>query len=249
MNRVHLLRELVNEGKKIFTIKDAKEKAVKLGWKESTVVSMLFHLKKEGWIWKIKNGVYSITYDSGFGPLPHEYEISLALVSPSAISHWTALYYHHLTQQTPNVIFAITPYGTTIPENLPAMYKFIRITPDHYFGIKDYWAGESRVKITDPERTLLDGLTHPQYCGDFDEVVSAFKMRGEDLDLDKIINYSQRMSIAVQKRLGFILEYIGHKENLISQLQEVKITGYRKLNPMGAEEGKKNIKWNLIENV
>jgi predicted transcriptional regulator of viral defense system len=64
-----------------------------------------------------------------------------------------------------------------------------RVRPERYFGVERVWVGEARVTVTDPERTLLDALAMPQYCGDFAEVLHAFEARGAALDLDRIIHY------------------------------------------------------------
>lgn len=63
-------------------------------------------------------------------------------------------------------------------------YQPVRVKPERFFGTEKVWIGEARVTITDPERTLLDGLTMPQYCRDFAEVLHAFEVRGADLNLD-----------------------------------------------------------------
>ncbi|MES4786544.1 MAG: transcriptional regulator, partial [Nitrospiraceae bacterium] len=69
--------------------------------------------------------------------------------------------------------------------------------------------GEARVTITDPERTLLDGLTMPQYCGDFAEVLHAFEVRGADLNLERIVEYALKLDATTAKRLGWVLEHQG----------------------------------------
>jgi hypothetical protein len=71
------------------------------------------------------------------------------------------------------------------------------------------WIGETRVTITDPERTLLDGLNMPRYRGDFAEVLHAFEARGTDLELQRIIEYALKLDAATAKRLGWVLERHG----------------------------------------
>ncbi|MEK7277919.1 MAG: AAA family ATPase, partial [Chloroflexota bacterium] len=46
------------------------------------------------------------------------------------------------------------------------------------------------------ERTLLDGFSMPQYCGDFAEVLHAFEARGGDLNLQRIIEYALKLDAA-----------------------------------------------------
>ncbi|NGX53913.1 MAG: hypothetical protein K1000chlam4_00634 [Chlamydiae bacterium] len=90
--RIHLLRELVNDGHRIFTMSQAWGKAKQLNINEKYIAEALCHLKRDNWIRTLKRGVYALTAESGFGSPPHNFEIAMALVSPSAISHWTALY-------------------------------------------------------------------------------------------------------------------------------------------------------------
>jgi predicted transcriptional regulator of viral defense system len=87
------------------------------------------------------------------------------------------MHYHHITEQTPHKIFATTPRGTSIPRSLTnTSYRFIQVKKEHYFGIETIWVDDMKAQITNIEKTLLDGLTSPEYCGDFNEVLHAFKI-------------------------------------------------------------------------
>jgi predicted transcriptional regulator of viral defense system len=113
----------------------------------------------------------------------------MALADPAAVSHWSALNHHGLTEQAPRKAFVLTTIETAVPRARGAkakqarggypvdgmVYQFIQVKPERFFGTGKVWIGEARVTITDPERTLLDGLSMPQYCGDFAEVLHAFE--------------------------------------------------------------------------
>lgn len=247
---IKILRYLANHGLKIFTIRQAQKAAIELKLNPEYVAEALHHLLKGGWLARVKRGIYSFTADSGFGAPPHEFEISAALVSPSAISHWTAMHFHHLTQQTPNIVYAISPNSTSIPRSINrSSYHFIKIKKEQYFGIEKVWIGEAQINVTDPERTLLDGLIAPEYCGNFQEVLHAFKMRGRDLNLNRIIEYALRLDHATVKRLGWILEKLGWEDSELKSLLEFPIKGYRKLNPNGPSQGEYIRKWMIQENL
>ena len=111
------------------------------------------------------------------------------------------------------------------------------------------WIGEARVTITDPERTLLDGLSMPQYCGDFAEVLHAFEVRGADLDLQRIIEYALKLDAATAKRLGWVLEHQGVDPSRLERLAALPIKGYRKLDPTGPRKGPCNARWMIQENL
>jgi len=247
---INILRRLTQDGLRIFTINQAKEVADQLKINREYVAEALHHLKKGNWIVRLKRGIYALSADSGFGDPPHEFEIAMALVSPCAISHWTAMHYHHLTQQAPNIIFAITPTSTSIPRTLVGgLYHFIKIKKEYYFGIEKIWIGQAQINMTDIEKTLLDSLMSPQYCGDFQEVLHAFKMCSDRLNLERIIQYAMRLDCATIKRLGWIFEKLGIKNTHLNKLLQFPIKGYRKLDPLGVIKGPYNRKWMIQENI
>ncbi len=245
-----LLRHLAASGLKLFTVQQAKEAACELKLNPDYTTQALHHLVKENWIIRVKRRVYALTAESGFGEPPHDFEIAMALVAPCAISHWTAMHHHHLTQQIPNTIFAITPSSSSIPRSIPKeKYRFIKMKNQLYFGIEKIWVGEAQIQMTDPERTLLDGLMTPQYCGDFQEVLHAFKMHYAHMNLERIIQYALRLNRSVVKRLGWILENLGAKDFQLQELLHLPIKGYRVLDPSGPLKGPCNKKWMIQENM
>jgi predicted transcriptional regulator of viral defense system len=193
----------------------------------------------------------------------HEFEIAMALVQPAAISHWSALHHHGLADQAPRRVFVLTTTKATIPRNRSGSkadsmepflvagvgYQFIQTKPERFFGFEKAWAGEAQITMTDPERTLLDGLTMPQYCGDFAEVLHAFDVRGSQLNIDRIIDYARRLDTATAKRLGWILERQGIPTSKLEPLLAIPVKGFRKLDPTGARGGPYDKRWRIQENL
>ena len=174
----------------------------------------------------------------------------MALVTPSAISHWTAMHYHHVTQQTPNKVFATTPRGTSIPRSLAnTMFRFIQVKEEHYFGIETVWVDDMRVQITNLEKTLLDGLISPEYCGDFSEVLRAFKMGKDKIRIQVIVEYALKLDKAVAKRLGLILDGLGIEKKYLDPLLKLPMKSYCKFDPSGSVKGPYNTKWKIRENA
>ena len=130
------------------------------------------------------------------------------------------------------------------------LYHYVQIKPEHFFGFEKVWIEQSQILITDLERTLLDGLMTPQYCGDFQEVLHAFKMAVNKMNLKKLIDYALLLDVSVIKRLGWILESLSYnEETYINRLFSVPIKGYRKLDPTGPSKGSYNKKWMIRENI
>ena len=145
---VELVRKLSTEGQRIFTADAAREMAPSVGLSPGYFRQALHHLSKDGWIVRLKKGLYALSGAvPGTTPL-HEFEIAMALVEPAAISHWSAMSYHGLTDQTPRRVFVLTT-ARSVPRKRGAkpkgaevgyptggtVYQFIQVKPERFFGI------------------------------------------------------------------------------------------------------------------
>lgn len=255
---IELISLLAEAGKKIFRTADAVKLANKVGISDKYVVEVLSLLKKGGWIISLRKGLFALAKGFSTEPL-HEFEIAMALTTPVAISHWSALNFHNLSDQIPRKVFLLIPRETTIPRQQKedfgtcvvngTTYVFTRIKKERFFGFTLSWINRSQICITDPERTLLDGLDKPQFCGGFDEVFHAFQRYREHIDLDKIISYALKMDTAIIKRLGWVLSHLAFEKEHLGKLQEVQSKGYRKLDCSGPNKGRCNSTWMIQENI
>jgi len=260
---IELIRKLSAEGDRIFTMQRARELAPAVGLTEGYLRQALHYLTRSGWLVRLHKGLYALSSSVPGATPAHEFEIAMALVDPAAISHWSALHYHGLTEQVSRRVFVLTTTEASIPRSRgekarevkkgypvgDTVYQFIQAKPERFFGIESIWIGEARVAITDPERTLLDGLSMPQYCGDFAEVLHAFEVRGTDLNLERVIEYALKLDAATAKRLGWVLEMQGIEPGHLKPLLQVPIKGYRKLDPTGPRKGPYNKRWMIQENL
>jgi len=259
---IELVRKLAEAGDRIFTVERARELAPSVGLSSGYLLQALHHLAKSGWVSRLRNGLYSLSSSvPGVSPL-HEFEMAMAMVNPAAISHWSALNYHGLTEQIPRWVF-VTTTAKSVPRQRRAkssrsekgypvggmVYQFIQVKPERFFGIEEVWVNEARVKMTDPERTLLDGLLAPRYCGGFTEIFHIFTVLGTRLDLDRIIEYALKLDLAAIKRLGWVLEHQGIDPARLERLRTVPIKGYRALDPTGPRRGPCDQRWMIQVNL
>ena len=260
---IELVRLLTYEGDRIFSIGRARELAPRVGLKDAYLGEALYHLRRSGWIVPLHRGLYALSPTVPGTTPAHEFEIAMALVNPAAISHWSALHYHGLTEQTPRKVFVLTATGSSIPRmnrsgsNSPrdgclvgdTTYRFIQVKPERFLGIEKVWISDARVSITNLERTLLDGLSMPQYCGDFAEVLHAFEAAMPELDIERIGRYATQLNVTIAKRLGWVLESLGVESTEVGRLAALPIKGYRKLDPSGPNRGLCNSRWMIQENL
>jgi len=261
---IEMIRKLSEEGKQIFNISDAKKIAPFCEISEQYVNEALSYLTNDGWVIRLKRGLYLIS--SSFpGIVPaHEFEIAMFLVEPAAISHWSAFHFHGMTEQIPKKVYTTTSGNISAERKISSqsdnlkgftrkinniIYVFIKVKPDRFFGVKEYWIGEKKVTITDPERTLIDGLVSPRYFGGWAEIYNAFELHVSRVNINKLITYAMRLDASIVKRLGWILEKNGFEEKKLQKLIAFPINGYRILNSSGSRTGPYNKKWMIQENI
>ncbi len=260
-----LLHLLAATGLRVFTITQARDLIPQAGLAEGYLRQALHHLTKAGWLVRLRNGLYTLASSAPGASPAHEFEVAMALVKPAAISHWSALHYHHLTEQVPRKVFVLTTTDASVPRlrghraktkkgqnGYPAgdaLYQFIQVKPERFFGTEKIWIGEARVTITDPERTLIDGLSMPQHFGDFAEVLHAFEERRQDLDVERIIEYALKLDAATAKRLGWVLERQDVALDILRPLVKLEVKGYRTLDPTGPRKGPCHKHWMIQENL
>jgi predicted transcriptional regulator of viral defense system len=260
---IELIRRLSAEGERVFSTARARELARGLDISESYSRQLLHHLARSDLLVRLRKGLYAISSAFPGVSAAHEFEIAMHLVSPAAISHWSALSYHGLTDQVPGRVFVLTTAGGHAPRERDSgtqerqggyavggtIYRFVQVKSERFFGAEKVWVGDARINITDLERTLLDGLTMPQHCGDFAEVLTAFEKAVEKMNVDRITDYALRLDQATAKRLGWILEEMGISPDNLRRLLDVEVSGYRTLDPTGPRKGPCNNRWMVQENL
>jgi len=242
--RINLIDQLASKGN-TFTFEKAQEL---IGSDYSVTKVIISRLEKKGWIERIEKGKYMIIplgAEKGKYTL-NEFVIGSMLIKPYAIAYWSALHFYGLTEQIPNTVFIQT---TARKKNQSIKvfginYKIVRIKEAKFFGIRREWIEETQINITDKEKTIVDCLDKPQYCGGIIEVAKALK--NGSFDKDRLEVYANKIgNSGVIRRLGFLCDFLGIKINL----PQIKTKNYLYLDPTMPLEGQRNAKWRLIINL
>lgn len=251
-----LLRSLAQAGLRVFDKNELVKTALSLGLKETYVPKMTSLMIRNGDLVSLSKGLYALPVELLAGGSLHSFEIAMKLAKKGAISHRSALSYYELTDQVFSKVYVTVPKekGANLSKITDydikgAQYHLIRILSQNYWGIKAVFVGEARIWITDLERTLIDGLSSPDLCGGFREVVFAYERSTTRLSPHLILEYAQRTSLVVCKRLGWVFEQLGVHKDLQEYLVALPMPYYQRLDAMGEREGKVIKHWNLLENV
>jgi len=262
-----LLRHLFNRGKRIFNMEDINEAAQTLNIPSEQLRKILSNLTKRGRLLRLRRGLYV-----GIGLLveetnTHPFVISAYLIQPSAISHWSALQYHGLTEQVPQIITASTIRKVLTPsmrgkqqinpnvkhtwEIAGIYYEYINVQKKHFFGIEKIWLDEHfSVSITDKERTLLDVFIYPKMFGGIDGALGILENSLPTIDLQKLIDYILRYDKkSITKRLGWALEYFGVPAKQLEPLFKIPINYFCRLDPSAPAKGPCDKRWMIQNNL
>ncbi len=130
-------------------------------------------------------------------------------------------------------------------------YEYVSVKPDHFFGIAEIWVDEnSRVPITDPERTVLETFVSPRKFGGIGLGLGVIESHIASLDPHKLVTYARRYGkISVAKRLGWALQRAGVPERALEPLLDVRAARYYALDPMRPRRGPRDHKWMIQENL
>lgn len=261
-----LLRQLFTHGKRIFTMQDALDAASTLEIPANQVRKIFSNLAKRKQIIRLRRGLYvSSWFLSADQKDIHPFVVSAYLIRPSAISHWSALQQHGLTEQIPQVITASTPKKVVTPSMRSAKtkspkhmfeiagihYKYIQIQTKHFFGTEKLWLDEQfLIHITDKERTLLDLFVYSKMFGGMGEVLGILENALPEIDTRKLVMYAIKYEQkAVAKRVGWALEYFGVSGKQLTSLLKVPIRYYCRLDPSLPAKGPCDKHWMIQNNL
>ena len=226
---------------------------------------ILERLAEKGYLEKITRGNYI------FIPLEYGYEeryppmnslvVGSILAAPYYYGYHTANNYYGFTPQ-----FSPKTYVCTVKPRRSfrwrnTSYKFVTLVDEKFFGFKKVKADWCEINMAEPEKTVLDSLDKPDYCGGISIVSYVVSSAlNSSLDLNKLLPYVEKMgSNSVLHRLGYLVEllsergYIQVREDFLDAVVGVKPEGASNtyLGPVGTygRKGQVEGKWNIILNV
>lgn len=113
-----------------------------------------------------------------------------------------------MVKQPQFVIFTSTTRGLRSRTINDLEFGVILVRDEDSFRATAYWVSkQERVKVSDPERTVIDGMHLSAYCGGITEVAKGLRMRRHDMEPGRLIDYALRLQNgAVARRRGYLLD-------------------------------------------
>lgn len=171
-----------------------------------------------------------------------DFVIAVNIHFPSYISLWTALNYYGWSDQLPKKIYlCTTKYAPPLNH-----FSFITLSPKRFFG----YTSLNGIVIAEKEKAIIDSLFFPKYAGGIAEIDACLRKALPQLDKEKLITYALQMkSKAVLRRMGYLLEKLGVKEQILKKIKRHIGHGYELLDPTLPRKNLNNLKWLLDVNI
>jgi predicted transcriptional regulator of viral defense system len=180
---------------------------------EPTARKVIRNLLEKGWLTRLVGGRYMVLPpEHGPENIGENNPIALAAAAaePSYIGWWSAAAFHGFTTQKPMTVTvallrqmpARTIEGTEV--------RFIKIAPRKFSGFKSYNVYGRNAAISDPEKTVVDCIDHPDLAGGPAELARIVYSAMGEIDPHKLVTAALAMkSTALLQRLGFLTDLVG----------------------------------------
>jgi predicted transcriptional regulator of viral defense system len=249
-----LIVELNERRQPIFSLADVTEIT---GLSPSSARSLVANTEARGIVTRLKPGLYNLVpFERGRDTehVSDPYLIARTLVgdAPYFISHGSALELHRMVTQ-PQLAIVVSCTKRLRPQHIHGYeFRFVDVKLKDFFGLAEFWiTSQEQVRVSDPERTLIDGLNHPQYVGGVTEVAKGLWMKRDTLRVEPMIGYALRLGVgAVIRRLGYLLEFYGLADAAALEPLRARLTPtYQRLDPLFPNEGRMLARWRIRLNV
>ena len=247
-----LLFSLEERGASVFSFKEAKQI---LRASNDSLKNVLYRLKKKRRLIEIKKGQY-LFVPARAGLEGHWAEHSFFVVSKVMrkdyyIGFWTALNYLGMTEQIPTTVFVAITSRARDFEFGNQQIKFVSLSKDRFFGFASEKTKTREFNISTKEKTIVDCLLLPQYCGGIAEAAKGIWNARKEIDWLQLLEFVEEVKVAaVKRRLGFILQELKIKKDIQKQLRKKAFVGFAWADPSAQKEDfSYDKKWGLKVNV
>ena len=217
-------------------------KAAEDNWDYKQAKNIITKLTKNGWLIRIKRGLYAISELTGRGFLSlSPYLVANLLVRDSYVSFESALQYHGMFDQLmkKTISVSLKTYKATKLYNMECNY--VKTKESLHFGFEEAQVENKMARIATAEKALIDMINFHKSKLTIDVVIEKIINHKQDLDFNRFNEYLIKFSGTTIKIFGLIFDLLGINS---TQLREL-INNKRGTHWMLAGDKKFNAKWRL----
>ncbi len=199
-------------------------------------------LRKNGWLIRIKRGLYAISDLSSRGYLNLSPYIVANLIEPeSYVSFEMALTQHGLFDQFTNRTISLAlnqqkSFGISGME-----YSYIKTNHKYFFGWEEVTLDNRTARIATAEKALIDLIQFHRSVYSIDLVIEKLSGYKNELNLLTINEHLAKMTRTTQKTAGFLFDLVQINSDEIYK----RVSKSRSTSRMFSGDQKFNAKWRL----
>ncbi|MBI5753542.1 type IV toxin-antitoxin system AbiEi family antitoxin domain-containing protein [Candidatus Peregrinibacteria bacterium] len=181
-------------------------------------------LARQGWLVRIKKGLYAITDLSTRGFLSlSPYVVANLLEKDSYVSFESALHHHGMFDQLTGKIISVSlkTHKTVRLQNV--QYGFIKTKAGYYFGWQETQIDNKVAYVATAEKAIADMVHFHRSLYSVDIVIEKLREHKNNLDFGRFNEYLLKMSMTTMKIFGFIFDLMNiDSSKLLKRVKNVK---------------------------
>lgn len=183
--------------------------------------NLVSKLSKNGWLVRIKKGLYCIADLTSRGFIGASSLIIAQLLNQNSyISCEAALQHRNMFDQYLRTITSVSLKAQRMTKIQDINYRFIKAGKKLFYGWEKERVEGKIIKIASVEKAILDILHFNRNIYSADLVLEKLKEHKRDFNWEKLNQCSQKQSITVVRILGFLLDKIGEDSSFLHGLIE-----------------------------
>lgn len=240
-NQSKILEDLIVKHGQIVTSHQIYDEAGKLLDYQQTK-NLVLKLVKNGWLIRIKRGLYAISDLSSRGFLNLSPFVVANLLEPNSyVSFESALQQYGMFDQLTNKIVSVSLKQHKSVDLSGTEYSFVKTKSEYFFGWQDVQIGSYTARIASPEKALIDMVNFHKSEYSVDLVIEKLTEHKNDLDFTRFTDYLIKYSTTTQKIFGFTFDLL----RIDSDRLYKKVSSQMGTNWMLPGDKKFNAKWRL----
>lgn len=185
---------------------------VRAGVRRGFARKIAHDLVRKGWIQRLGRGRYLLN-PSAHGPeaVPDTDPLRVGshIVRPYYFGYASAAELWGFLLQAGRVYYIVTSVRTSVRLTHPAQFRFVRIRADRFFGTQEIRRRGETLRVSDPERTVIDCVDRPELSGGVGGVVQIIARAKPRLSWNRLAQYLRRMgNRSLTLRVGFLAERV-----------------------------------------
>ena len=213
----------------------------------------------KGWLQRVGRGRYLLN-PSGYGPeaVPEAdpFRVGSRLLQPYYFGFATAAELWGFLLQPGRTYYVVSPRRTRVRVPGPGQFHLVRAAADRFFGTTTIERRGQQLRVSDPERTILDCLDRPELAGGLPGVVQVLARAKPKLSWDRLGRYLKRFRRrSLDVRLGFLADHVRPAVPVPAAWRKRRLPGEGEpWVPLGApsvygRKGARDPTWRVVRNV